>query len=166
MRSLLLILLAGATASAACLPISEAARRVGHEVCVFGQVVQVKQSRSGTHFLNFCADYRDCPFTVVVFPRDLRQVGDVRQLAGKTIEIHGKVQLYDGRAEIVLRHSRQLRGEAARIPPVPKNYDVTRHGNYSAGRYSPPASPHAQKRRSNRRGADSVGEPEPQAAEQ
>jgi hypothetical protein len=91
-------------------------------------------------FLDFCEDYRVCPFTVVVFPGDLKQVGDIRQLQGKHIEIEGDVKGYDGRAEIVLRRASQLRGDARRIPPLPKEYDVERHGKYSAGTFSRPKS--------------------------
>jgi hypothetical protein len=36
---------------------------------------------------------------VVVFPSNLRHVGDVRQLQGKVVEIHGPVKLYDGRGD-------------------------------------------------------------------
>jgi hypothetical protein len=62
-------------------------------------------------------------------------VGDVRQLEGKNIEIHGPIEEYEGPAEIILKDGRQLRGESARIPPLPKAYDVSRHGNYSAGSF-------------------------------
>lgn len=51
-----------------------------------------------------------CPFTVVVFPRDLKDVGDVRQLAGPMIEIGGPVKLYNGRAKIALPRMSQLSG--------------------------------------------------------
>jgi DNA/RNA endonuclease YhcR with UshA esterase domain len=80
---------------------------------------------------------------VVAFARDLRDVGDVRYLAGKEVEIHGKIKEYQGRAEIILRDRRQLRGESAKLPPVPKDYDASRHGSYSAGRFRP--SPSSQK---------------------
>jgi hypothetical protein len=43
-----------------------------------------------------------CPFTVVVFPSGLKDVGDVRRLAGRSIEIRADLKLYDGRAEIIL----------------------------------------------------------------
>jgi hypothetical protein len=56
----------------------------------------------GVHFLDFCDDFHLCPFTVVIFPGDLKSVGDVRQLQGRMVEIHGQVKEYDGRAEIVL----------------------------------------------------------------
>ncbi|HEX3320981.1 MAG TPA: hypothetical protein VHR84_09780 [Terriglobales bacterium] len=106
--------------------------------CVYGKVVQVHDGGRGVTFLDFCEDYRKCPFVVVVFARDLKRVGDVRYLQGKQIEVHGKIQEYDGRAEIILSRYQQLRGDAARIPPLPKDYDVERRGNYRAGTFSRP----------------------------
>jgi hypothetical protein len=97
----------------------------------------VKQGKQGVHFLDFCDDFRLCPFTVVVFPSDLKNVG-IRQLQGRMIEIHGQVKEYDGRAEIILEEYRQLSGSAARIPPLPKNYGVEKKGRYSAGTFSHP----------------------------
>jgi hypothetical protein len=90
------------------------------------------------HFLDFCDDFRLCPFTVVVFPGDLKNVGDIRQLEGRLIEVHGQVKEYDGRAEIILEEYRQLSGSTARIPSLPKNYDVEKKGRYSAGTFSHP----------------------------
>ncbi len=130
-----LLTLAGPAAFAKCIPIEEAPQKVGDETCVRGKVVQVSQSQTGTWFLNYCADYRKCPFTVVVFAKDLRHVGDVRMLAGKTIEVFGKIRMYEGRPEIILRHSRQLDGEAARLPPPPRTYDASRHGRHRAGKF-------------------------------
>ena len=98
MRPLLPLLLAPLMAYAECLPLDQAINKVGATTCVRGDVVKVSQSGSGAHFLNFCSDYRQCPFFVVVFPRDLRHVGDVRQLEGRTIEVAGKIQLYGGAA--------------------------------------------------------------------
>ena len=73
-----------------------------------------------------------------MFASDLKQVGDVQQLEGRQIEIEGEIKSYDGRAEIVLQRVSQLRGDAARIPPLPKEYDVERHGKYSAGTFRYP----------------------------
>jgi hypothetical protein len=130
-----LVLLTGPVAFAKCIPIEEAQKKVGDETCVRGTVVQVNQTKSGTWFLNYCADYRKCPFTVVVFAKDLRDVGDVRMLQGKTIEVFGKIRLYDGRPEIILRNARQLDGEAAKLPPPPPTYDASRHGRHRAGKF-------------------------------
>ena len=130
-----LVLLAGPFSAADCIAIEEAAAKVGDETCVRGTVVQVNESPSGTWFLNYCSDYRKCPFTVVVFAKDLRDVGDVRMLQGKSIEVFGKIRLYNDRAEIILRNARQLYGEAAKLPPPPKTYDASRHGRHRAGKF-------------------------------
>lgn len=124
-------MLGSSTAAAKCIAMEEAANRIGDQACVTGKVVKVAESKGGTFFLNFCENYRECPFTVVVFPSNLKNVGDVRELEGKTIEIFGKITRWRGQAEIVLRDARQLKGEAAKIPPVPKEYDAERKGKFS-----------------------------------
>lgn len=116
-----------------CIPIHEASRHVGETACVSGRVLKVKVGSKGVHFLDFCEDQMACPFSVVVFPRDLKDVGDVRRLAGHLIEIKGPIKLYDGRAEIVLNRISQVAGGALLIPPLPKEYDVEKEGHYSAG---------------------------------
>ncbi len=121
-----------------CVAVAEARKHIGEVKCVTGMVVRVKQGARGVHFLDFCDDFRLCPFTVVIFPGDLKSVGDVRQLQGRMVEIHGQVKEYDGRAEIILEEYRQLGGAGARIPPLPKNYDVEKKGRYSAGTFSHP----------------------------
>jgi len=74
------VLLSG-LACADCLRLDEAKKHVGEIKCISGTVVRVKQGSGGVHFLDFCDDFRLCPFTVVVFPSDLKSIGDVRQLA-------------------------------------------------------------------------------------
>jgi len=91
--------------------------------------------------VDFCQDQMACPFTVVVFPADLKDVGDVRRLAGQVIEIHGPVKLYGGRAEIILNRVSQLTAGSTLIPPLPKNYDVEKQGHYNAGRMRPTKKP-------------------------
>jgi hypothetical protein len=118
-------------ASGECLSIEQTKNRTGARACVSAKVLKVVAGR-GAHFLDFCEDYNQCPFTVVVFDRDLRDVGDVRQLEGKDIEIHGNIVKYEGRWEIVLRDASQLKGNSPRLPPIPKTYDVERRGNFSA----------------------------------
>jgi DNA/RNA endonuclease YhcR with UshA esterase domain len=136
----LLALVSSATAE--CIPFDQASKEVGETVCVTGKVLKVSSSqRSGTQFLNFCDDYKTCSFTIVVFARDLNDVGDVRALEGQTIEIHGKVKDYKGQAEIVLSDSRQLRGSTAKLPSLPKNFDVENQGKYSAGQFKTPTAP-------------------------
>lgn len=133
MRMLVLLLLT-ANCCAACLPIAEAPNKLGSTLCITGKVLKVERSASGAAwFLSFCEDYSTCPFSAVVFTRDLRDVGDVRMLQGRTVEIHGKVVLYKGVPEIIIRDARQLKGEMAKLPPLPKDFDVQKKGRYSPG---------------------------------
>ena len=118
-----------------CLTIAEAQKHVGRTHCVTGTVIRVEEGNSGVTFLDFCTDYQSCPFTVIVFPGDLSNVGDVRQLQGHTVNIKGTIEEYDDRAEIILRHPQQLGDGAAMLPAIPKDYDVERQGHYSAGTF-------------------------------
>lgn len=124
-----------------CLPIQQASQHVGETKCVVGKVLRVKVGARGVHFLDFCPDQMACPFTVVVFAHDLKDVGDVRRLAGHLIEIRGPVKFYDDRAEIVLNRVSQISGGSTLIPPLPKNYDVENRGKFSAGRLRPTKKP-------------------------
>lgn len=155
-----MLLLAAVSANAACIPFSEAGKHVGETKCVSGKVLHVKQGNGDVHFFDFCEDYRVCPFTVVVFASNLKQVGDVRQLEGKDIQIHGPIKEYDGRAEIILERTSQLDGEAARIPALPKGYDVEQRGRFTTGTFSS-AHPSKQKRRKKQPPPLTTEEPEP-----
>ena len=144
--TLLIVLVAGSSAFASdCIPIHEAGQHVGETKCVTGKVIRVKVGLKGVHFLDFCEDQTACPFTVVVFYNDLKDVGDVRRLAGRTIAIRGAVKKYDGRPEIILNRISQIEGGAAMIPPLPRNYDVENRGHFSAGRLHPPKKLKASK---------------------
>jgi hypothetical protein len=139
-----------AISAADCIAIAEAKKHVGETRCVTGKVLRVKEGDRGVTFLDFCEDYLVCPFTVVVFPSDLKHVGDVRQLQGRMVEIHGPVKEYDGRAEIVLERAGQLAGDAGQIPPLPKGYDVEKKGRYSAGKFSHPKAARTTKKRNKK----------------
>src|SRR5579884_965477 len=140
---LLFFLLAAAPSAQAadCIPLHEAGQHIGEVKCVTGKVLRVKLGAKGVHFLDFCEDQMSCPFTVVVFAHDLKDVGDVRRLVGRTIEIRGAVKAYDGRPEIILSRISQIEGGAAMIPPLPKNYDVENRGHFSPGRLYPSKKP-------------------------
>ena len=120
-----------------CLAVADAQKHIGKTNCVTGTVVRVEEGDKGVTFLDFCIDYRSCPFTVVVFRADLQSVGDVRQLQGRTISIKGRIEEYDERAEIVLRHPQQLGDSAGKLTRLPRDYDVEHRGHYSVGSYRP-----------------------------
>jgi hypothetical protein len=127
--------------AADCLSIGEAHQHIGETKRVTGKVLRVKAGAKGVHFVDFCEGQMSCRFTVVVFPSDLKEVGDGRRLVGRVIEIHGPVKLYNGRAEITLNRVSQLTGGSTLIPPLPKNYDVEKQGHYSAGSIRPTKKP-------------------------
>ena len=131
--------------AADCISIQEAGQHIGETRCVTGKIVRVKVGVKGVHFLDFCEDPLACPFTVVIFGHDLKDVGDVRRLAGRTVEIHGEVKLYEGRPEIILNRISQIKGGTAMIPPLPKGYDVENRGHFSAGRLYPSKKPRKTK---------------------
>ena len=151
--------------SAKCLSIDQAAEKIGSDTCVSGKVVSVRQLPSGHFTLHFCDVPKSCAFSVIVFRDDLRDVGDVRQLEGKDIEIHGRIKEYRGHAEIVLKDSRQLRGESARIPALPKTFDVSRHGNFSAGSFYGTKAPKQSKGSKSKKQSDPIDEIEPSVQE-
>jgi hypothetical protein len=140
---LLFVTLSGAE----CVPFDQAGRHIGETKCVTGKVVKVEQGADGVQYLNFCEDYRVCPFSVVVFSSDLKKVGDVRQLEGKIIEIRGEIKEYDNHAEMVLDNPRQLAGEAGPLPAMPRNFDVEQRGNFSAGKFRKPRGRTSGKKR-------------------
>jgi len=84
---------------------------MGTQGCVAGLVVRVYAARSGNTFLDFCQDYRSCPFTTVIFASDRSKFGDLGSLQGKRVEIRGQVVSYRGHAEIVVRDPQQVREE-------------------------------------------------------
>ncbi len=86
-----------------------AGQHTGENTCISGRVLRVFTSRSGNTFLDFCKDYRQCPFTSVIFASDRSQFGNVASLEGRKVQITGEIRSYNGRAEIVIREPRQIR---------------------------------------------------------
>lgn len=133
-RFLLLLLFFSLPGWSQCISISDAPQHIGKKVCVAGKVVKVSQAENGAYILNFCAA-DICPFVVRLLPQDYEYVGDVTQLAGREIEINGKIKEWNGQTEIILRDIDQLQGSSAKLPTVPKAFDVERHGNFSPGQF-------------------------------
>lgn len=93
-----------------CVDIRDAGGLAGKSGCVAGLVLRVYSARSGNTFLDFCQDYRTCPFTSVVFASDKDKFGDLGTLQGRRVEIRGDVVVYQGRPEIIIRDPQQVRG--------------------------------------------------------
>jgi hypothetical protein len=158
MRYLCLFALA-TCAWASCLPIEEAASHVGKKACVHAKVLAVSATSGGTHLLHFCEAGRECGFSAVVFRRDLRQVGDLRALEGKEVDIQGKISLYHGRPEIIVSDWHQIKGAGVGLAPIPKNYDAEKQGKVNPGER--PTHGDRAKYKYPRRGAETIPEVAP-----
>ena len=101
--------IAAGAESAPCVDIRSAGPLVGKRTCVAGLVLRVYTAQSGNTFLDFCQDYRACPFTSVVFAADKNKFGDLGSLQGKRVELRGDVVSYQGRAEIIIHDAHQVR---------------------------------------------------------
>lgn len=127
-----------------CVPITQARQHIGKTKCVTGKVVKVTRMQSGTHFLTFCEDYRTCPFQVVIFRSDLKHVGDVRQLEGRIIDVHGDIMDYDGdprsssRTQGSSRAGRHAFRRCRRIMMSRKKDDTAREGSSTRKRAENP----------------------------
>jgi len=148
---ILIALLFPSLSLASCIPFDQARNHLDETQCVTGKVIRVQEGDEGAQYLDFCEDYRLCTFTVVVFPYDLKKVGDVRQLAGKVVEIRGEVKEFDNGAEIVLENSKQLSNGLMRLSPLPKplpkSFDVEQRGHFSVGNSRRPRSSRARKKK-------------------
>jgi hypothetical protein len=106
--------LAGWTAAAqgASLTPEDAKQHVGEDATVCGVVVAAKyaaQTKSGPTFLDFGKPYPNTTFTALILGSDRAKFGTPeKDLQGKQICVTGKIQLYEGRPEILLTDPKQL----------------------------------------------------------
>ncbi len=92
-----------------CIDFKEARSYIGETKCVKGKIDNVYTSAKGNTFLNFCPDYRTCPFSLVIFASDSYKFSNPKQYQGKTVEITGLIKTYQGRAEIILNGPQQIK---------------------------------------------------------
>jgi hypothetical protein len=87
----------------------DAAEHEGDFATVEGFVRNVHTARSGSAtFIDLDGVYPDSPFTAVIFEDDMAGVGDVSDLAGRTVDITGKIRMYRNRPEIVVSSRNQI----------------------------------------------------------
>ncbi|MFZ2167524.1 MAG: phospholipase D-like domain-containing protein [Minisyncoccia bacterium] len=99
---------AAAPVSIGTIPYTDAMKHVGQVASVRGMLVKAHTSATGTVFLDFCANYKTCPFSGVIFADDAKKFGDLSRYSGTTITLTGKIASYQGKAEIILSDPSQL----------------------------------------------------------
>jgi endonuclease YncB( thermonuclease family) len=108
---------------------TEAPNHVGEFGCVSGRIDHVYTSQKGTVFLNFCPDYKTCPFGAVIFNSDVYKFPNPKQYEGQTVEITGLISSYQGRPEIILKDPSQIKVisvNPSSVKEVPALYRVVR----------------------------------------
>ena len=68
-------------------------------------------SATNTTFINFCEDYRTCPFYEVIFEDNKASFSQVGQYEGKVITVSGQINTYEGRSQIILSDDSQVEVE-------------------------------------------------------
>lgn len=99
---------AGAAVSIGTIDYTEAGKHIGETASVQGKLLKVYTAKSGVTFLDFCANYKTCPFTAVIFADDLKNFPDLESYEGQTVTLTGKISSYQGKAEIILDSPSQL----------------------------------------------------------
>jgi micrococcal nuclease len=95
--------------SATRIDYTEAPNHIGEYACVSGKIDRVYTSQKGAIFLNFCPDYKTCPFGAVIFNPDAYKFSNPKQYEGQTVEITGLIKSYQGRPEITLNDLGQIK---------------------------------------------------------
>jgi len=99
----------GGTGTLECISYVNAGSYIGEHKCVTGKVDNVYTSNKGNNFLNFCSNYKTCPFSAVIFNSDAYKFTSIQGYEGKTIETTGLIKTYQGRAEIIINDPSQIK---------------------------------------------------------
>ena len=106
----LLFALVAAPALAETIPAAEAKNHIDKDVTVEGVVSEVHHAASGkVIFIEIGGRYPRNPFSAVIFKDHFNKFPTVDSLAGKTVDITGRIKEYRGRPEIVLDDPEQLK---------------------------------------------------------
>jgi hypothetical protein len=88
---------------------TEASEHIGEYACVTGKVDHTYTTSKKTIFINFCSDYKTCPFGAVIFSTESHKFPNPKQYENKTVEITGLLRSYQGRPEIVINDPGQIK---------------------------------------------------------
>ncbi|MDO8742674.1 MAG: phospholipase D-like domain-containing protein [bacterium] len=87
---------------------TDASEHVGEYASVRGTLIKTYTSKTGTVFLDFCKEYKNCSFSGVIFADDAKKFGDLSRHVGTSVTLTGKISLYQNKAEIILSDPKQI----------------------------------------------------------
>lgn len=99
---------AAAPVSIGTIDYTQAPKHIGEYASVRGTLIEVYTSKSGTVFLDFCKNYKGCPFSGVIFADDVKKFDNLSHYVGATVTLTGKISSYQDKAEIVLSSPDQI----------------------------------------------------------
>jgi DNA/RNA endonuclease YhcR with UshA esterase domain len=106
----LLLTLIAAPALAETITAAEAKNHIDKDVTVEGVVSEVHHAASGRAiFIEIGGRYPSNPFSAVIFKDHFNKFPTSDSLAGKTVDVTGRIKDYRGRAEIILDDPEQLK---------------------------------------------------------
>jgi DNA/RNA endonuclease YhcR with UshA esterase domain len=106
----LLVALSAVPALAETIPAAEAKNHIDKDVTVEGVVSEVHHAASGRAiFIEIGGRYPNNPFSAVIFKDHFSKFPTADSLAGKTVDVTGRIKDYRGRAEIILDDPDQLK---------------------------------------------------------
>ncbi len=98
---------------------AEAAKHVGEDAVVTGLVAGVATSKQGNTYMNFGAAFPNHVFSGSVHADNAAKVGDLKQYQGKTLAVTGKIELYNGKPQIVITSQDQIKVVEAGVSAAP-----------------------------------------------
>lgn len=87
----------------------DAAKHIGENAIVTGEVAQVTTIKSGVTYLNIGAKFPDNVFTGVIFKKDAPAFENLKELEGKKVELIGMIEEYKGKPQIILKKPDQIK---------------------------------------------------------
>jgi hypothetical protein len=103
-------LLGAAPTQAAVIPATAAGSHTGRAATVEGVVSEVHTARSGAEtFIDVGGMYPNQAFTAVIPQRSMAAVGDVSGLRGRTVDITGTIEMYEGKPGVFITSRAQIR---------------------------------------------------------
>jgi exonuclease VII large subunit len=87
---------------------ADAEKHYQETVIVTGRVAQVT-IRPKLVYVNLDKKYPETPMYCVIFARATNQFGNLKRLEGKDVEIRGKIEEYQDKAQIIINSTNQLK---------------------------------------------------------
>jgi micrococcal nuclease len=106
---------------------TEAPDNIGKKLWVKGKINHVFVSNKGNYFLNFCPDFRECPFSGLIFADKAYLFNDINSWSGKSVYIYGLIETYQNRPQVIIENPQQIVVDTVKkINKIDKDFSVNK----------------------------------------